>query len=128
MSKIIQATCENGVVKVGSFVISEAIILSLGTAPNSSGVLIIEGGVSYFMSSSAGDLDLTLEKLISAIEKIALTVTKIGTIFTAVGAGMTGPTTAPPPTLAVDVVDLNAKVTELNALKADLEMIKGDLA
>jgi hypothetical protein len=113
MTKALAATCENGVVKIGGVEIPEAVILSEGVG-ESSGVCYIDKGQVFYVASNATDLKTTIEKLVDVI-------TKVGNIATAIGAGMTGPTTAPPPTLAADVIALNAVGTELNTLKGQLK-------
>ena len=127
MSKILDATCSStGVVSVGGVAVDAAEVLSEGKQ-SSSGILILDRGKAWYIPSSATDIKTTIEKLITVIDKVSDAITKTGTIFTSVGAGMTGPTTAPPPTLAADVVVLNGKVTDLAAVKADLNTLKGAL-
>lgn len=126
MSKIVEATCESGVVKVMGLTISDAVIYSKGVA-NSTGVLIIDGAQSFYLASSALDLETTLTKLITALDKTSMAFIKVGTTLTAIGAGMTGPTTAPPPTLVSDVLDINAKATDIATAKTELTTLKGGL-
>ena len=126
MAKILEATCTGGVVKVGAIVIDDAVILSKGLG-DSEGVLLIEEFQSTYIPSQASDLEDTLTQLIAALEKVADAVTKTSTTFTSVGAGMTGPTTAPPPTLAVDVALLVTYATAITAAKTQLETLKGVL-
>jgi hypothetical protein len=112
MSKILEASCISKVVKwEGSPV--EAEILSEGNG-ESEGVLILEKDKAFYLASNATDLKLTLEKIADALTKITETLT-------AIGAGMTGPTTAPPPSLAVNVASVNLLVTELETLKGNLK-------
>lgn len=102
-----------GVVKTEQIVISEAEILSEGVAESTGAVLVDGDQVKYF-TSSASDIKTTIESLVDAIQKIAA-------IATSIGAGMTGPTTAPPPTLAADVIELTAIAAELTTLKENLK-------
>jgi hypothetical protein len=112
LSKTINASCAAGVVSVdGNPVVAE--ILSEGVG-SSEGVVILDKEKAFYITSNATDLQTTMEKIASAL-------TKIGETLTAIGAGMTGPTTAPPPTLAANVVQINLIVTELNTLKAALK-------
>jgi len=112
MSKILEATCLAGIVKwEGSPV--EAEILSEGEG-SSEGVLLLEKEKAYYLTSNASDLKTTLEKVIDALTKVTETLT-------AIGGNMTGPTTAPPPTLATNVVAINLLVTELTTLKGALK-------
>lgn len=112
MSKILQATCKTKSVKWEGAPV-EAEILSEGNG-ESTGVLLLEKDKAFYLTSNATDLKLTLEKLIDALTKVTETLT-------AIGSGMTGPTTAPPPTLATNVTAINAIVTELTTLKGNLK-------
>lgn len=112
MSKILEASCISKAVKwEGSPVETE--ILSEGNG-ESSGLLLLEKDKAYYITSNATDLKTTLEKLIDALTKVTETLT-------AIGGGMTGPTTAPPPTLATNVAAVNMIVTELTTLKGQLK-------
>ena len=114
MSKVLAATCNaTGVVSAEGAQVLDAIVLSAGKQ-SSSGVLIIEKDGAWYVCSSATDIKSTIEKTADAI-------TKIANLLTAIGAGMTGPTTAPPPTIATDIVAINAVVTQLNTLKEALK-------
>lgn len=113
MSKILDATCEAGEVTADLVPVPEAEILSEGQGA-SEGVLLIEGERVRYLTSNASDLKTSIEKAIDSIGKIA-------NILTAIGAGMTGPTTAPPPTLGADIIALQAVATELETLKGNLK-------
>jgi len=114
MSKILSATATaTGKVFVDGVEVVGALILSEGKQA-SSGVAVLDGENVWFLTSSATDIKATIEKAAEAI-------TKIANLFTAMGAGMTGPTTAPPPTLATDVLAIQQVVTELNQLKGALK-------
>ncbi len=114
MSKILSATCSPaGVVTADGVPIVGAIILSEGKQA-SSGTAVIDGDKVWYLTSSATDVKTTIEKMAEA-------VTKIATMFTSIAAGMTGPTTAPPPTIVTDVAELNTMVTNLNVLKEALK-------
>lgn len=108
MTKVLQATCENGTVTVDGQEITPDLVLSEGVA-SSQGVLIIDGDKSYYVAKTSPDLKTTIEKTVDAVNKIA-------DVLTAIGAGMTGPTTAPPGTLAADVAAIQATTTELTEL------------
>lgn len=112
MSRVLEGSCNASVVTVDGQVV-EASILSKGLG-ESSGVAIIDKDKVYYLTSNADDLDLTIEKLNSSL-------TKLISIITAIGAGMTGPTTAPPGTLAADLAEITAIVTELTTLKGSLK-------
>lgn len=113
MSKVLEATCNaSGEVQVGDVIVSEAIVLSLGKQA-SSGLILIDRGQAWYLPSSATDIETTLAK-------VSLAIDKIGSILNSIGAGMTGPTTAPPPTLPTDVA-------ALLQIKAELDQLKGAL-
>ena len=114
MSKILTATANAaGIVTADGVPVVGALILSEGKQA-SEGVAVMDGEKVWYLTSSATDIKTTIEKVNDAI-------TKIATLFTTMGASMTGPTTAPPPTLATDVAAINAVVTELNVLKGALK-------
>lgn len=114
MSKIMDATCSAaGVVTAQGVPVDVATVLSEGNQA-SSGILLIDGDKAWFFPSSATDIK-------STIEQVADAITRIANLITLVGAGMTGPTTAPPPTLAADIAAINLVVTQLNQLKVALK-------
>lgn len=113
MSKILDATCEAGVVTCEGVPVPETEILSEGVG-SSAGLLLMQGEKKTYVASNATDLKTAIEKTVEAINKV-------GSILTAIGAGMTGPTTAPPGTLAADVLELTALATELETLKGQLK-------
>lgn len=111
MSKVLVASCENEKVTVEGKEV-EATILSQGKA-SSTGIVVMDGDKVYYIALMGADLITTLEKTSAALEKIASTLTDIG-------SGMTGPSTAPPPTLGTSVAEINAIVSELDQLKDNL--------
>jgi len=112
LSKILPANCESEEVTIEGQQV-EASILSEGIGA-SNGVALIDKEQVTYITSNATDIKTTLEKLTESLDKAVL-------IFTSIGAGMTGPTTAPPPTLAVDLAEITAISTELKALKDELK-------
>jgi hypothetical protein len=127
MSKMIEATCDaQGKVTALGVVVEGAIVTSEGKQA-SSGILIIDGLVAYYVASSATDIKTTIEKIVAVIDDLTASLNQLVTVITSVGAGMTGPTTAPPPTLATDLAQITAKVTTLNATKTALNNLKGAL-
>lgn len=114
MSKVIEATCDpSGIVKVDGLIVPDAVVLSLGKQA-STGLLLIDKDKAWYFPSSATDIESTLLKISSSLEKIAA-------MFQTIGTGMTGPTTAPPPTLATDIAALNAIKAEVDTLKGALK-------
>lgn len=113
MSKVIEAQCNAlGIVQSEGATITSAKVLTDGKQ-SSEGILIISGEKAFYLTLSKSDLATTIEKLSILVEKTA-------NIVTSIGGGMTGPTTAPPPTLVSDVA-------ELLALKVELDLLKGTL-
>ena len=125
MAKILEATCVGGIVKVGALPV-DAEILSEGVAA-SSGILILDGDQATYIPLASTDLKTTLEKLSAALTDLTSVLTTIATTATAIGAGMTGPTTAPPPTLAANVAQITAKVVSLTAIQAQVDLLKAGL-
>ena len=114
MSKLLDASASaDGKVTCEGVEVPEAIIISLGKQA-STGLLLLDGEKAWYFPSSATDIQSTLDELSKGLEKIAL-------ILQAIGAGMTGPTTAPPPTLATDLVALNMIKAEVDTLKGALK-------
>lgn len=111
-NKLLPASCEGGEVTVEGKVVT-ATILTQGTKA-STGFVIIDGLSVYYVATNTTDLAETIDKAVEIIQDIAL-------ILTSIGAGMTGPTTAPPGTLAADVASVNTKASALLALKDDLK-------
>lgn len=112
MSKALNASCESGSVTVEGQEIP-ATILSEGVG-SSTGIVILDKDKVYYIPNRASDLKDTLTSVVSALQQIATTLTSIG-------AGMTGPTTAPPPTLATDVAQINTLASQLDTLKGQLK-------
>ena len=123
MSKVLEATCEGGVVKVGTLTIEGAVIHSEGEGA-SQGVLIMEEAESHYLAKTTPDLKTTLGKLSDTLDELSTVLNKVATTFTSVGAGMTGPTTAPPPTLATDVASIVTSATQLTAIQTEIDELK----
>jgi len=127
MSKIFSATADaEGKVKVNGVSVPGVIVMSEGKAV-STGLLFMQDGYAYYVPSSASDVASTIQGLIDTLTDLTAALTTIGSTLTAIGGGMTGPTTAPPPTLPTSVADINSKVTHLNQIKTDLTTLKGGL-
>jgi hypothetical protein len=126
VSKVLAATCVAGIVKVGALVVPAAEVLSEGVA-SSSGIVILDEDKAYYVAENSPDLKSTIEKVIDSLEDLASVLNTIATTLTSIGAGMTGPTTAPPPTLAVNVATIISKAAEITASRAELLALKGAL-
>jgi len=127
LSKILPASADSsGKVSASGVEIPGAVILGEGKQA-SIGIAIFDTQNVWYIPEFSSDVKTTIEKIIEMIDELASCLTTISNSLTSIGAGMTGPTTAPPPTLPTDVVSITAKVTELNATKAALNTLKGAL-
>lgn len=122
----LEGECTNEIVKIEDLPISDAQILSIGKG-ESTGIVLMIGEKSYYLTSNATDIETTIEKINDIADNLSDALSKIANVLTSIGSGMTGPTTAPPPTLATDVAAINGYVSEIDAAKSDLETLKGDL-
>lgn len=127
MSRVVEATCEDGIVSFLGTQIEGVEVLSAG-AGQSSGIMIIDGEKAYYVATNAGDLDFTIQYLIDTIEDVASALQTVADTLTAIGTGMTGASTAPPGALPGNVTTINNKIVELNQTKDDLTELKGELA
>ena len=109
MSKVYSGAYQNGKVTFLGTPIEGAIIIGKGGQDSEGSVFFDEDRVVYFPKVQ-GDFEDTIDKVKEALDKIA-------SVLQSIGAGMTGPTTAPPPTLVADLAELNAIGTQLEALK-----------
>lgn len=115
MTRVFEATCSGKIVQVPQESIPavlDAIIVGSGVGPSEGVILIFRDATAYIPNVSP-DIKATIEQLISITQKVA-------SILTNIGGGMTGPTTAPPPSLPTDVVELGNMVAQLTALKESL--------
>lgn len=126
MSKALEASCVAGVVTADGFPVLTAEILSDGTGA-SDGVLLMDEDKQFYIADTTPDLESTLEKISSHLQTIQGTLTTIASALTAIGAGMTGPTTAPPPTLPTSVASIAADVATLTALQVQVDLLKETL-
>lgn len=126
MSKMLEASCVAGVVTAGGFPVPAADIQSEGVGP-SEGILILDEDKAKYLAKTSPDLKSTLDDLSSLLGTITTTLTTIATTLTSIGAGMTGPTTAPPPTLPTNVASITSDVATLTALKVEVDLLKASL-
>lgn len=114
MSKTLKAECD-GSEKVfyGDTEVISCEILSEGKQ-KSDGILVIDKGKTYYLTSSATDIKTTLEKISSALTEIATALTTID----AKPVGGTGSAPAPA---------VGGNVATLNTLKSEIDQLKGAL-
>lgn len=114
MSKVLEASCDaSGVVTCEGFTIEDVVILSEGKQA-STGVLIVDGLNSYYITSNASDL-------ITTLDKISLSLTQIASALTAIDAKPTGGTGSAPSPVA------GSNVTQINTIKSEVDALKGAL-
>lgn len=125
MSKIIEATCVAGVVKIGTLPIPGTVIFSEGVG-SSQGVIILEGGEKFYFAKITPDLKTTIEQTATALGDVVSALTQISTALTAIAAVPSGWVT-PPPTVPANVAIITAKAAALTATQAALTTLKGML-
>lgn len=114
MSKILAATCQDGVVSVGSLPVEGTTILSEGVAP-SSGVLLLQGANKTYIPKTTPDLKSTLETIASALGDIASALSTID----AKPVGGSG--SAPAPGAAGNIAAITTAQAELEELMEALK-------
>ncbi len=100
-----------------------AIILSGGVGP-SIGFVVIDGINAYYVANISISLKLVLDQLVLAFNQANTALTQIATTLTSIAAGMTGPTTAPPPTIVADVLAINTAAVALAAANTVIGTLK----
>lgn len=113
MTRIFDATCVAGVVKVEGIEIPDVEIITQGTK-SSTGILILNGNEKKYVTANTTDI-------VDFLDEVAGVLNTIATTLTAIGSGMTGPTTAPPGTLATSVTQIQTVATALDAMKENLK-------
>jgi len=126
MSKALPAECSNGIVTVGGLPIPNTTILSKGIG-STNGLAVLDEETKTYIPDTTPDLETTLTNLSSSLDTLNTTIQKIANMFTAVAAAMTGPTTAPPPTLPADVVLLTTYAAQISATKTQVDQLKETL-
>lgn len=116
MSKILEATCEDGVVTdtAENIEVPEATILSEGVAP-SEGVLILQNGSKWYLCSNATDIKDLLEQIVTALTNISSALSTID----AKPVGGSG--SAPAPAVASNVSAITSAKNTLDTLKDNLK-------
>ncbi len=123
MSKMIDATCEGGVVTADGVPVDAAVILSEGVA-SSEGILILDEDLAKYVTSNALDLKETLDKIASSLEKIASALSAIdgaGYIISVSGGAMAPAIGVPSPPVAT------SDIAAINSLKSEIETLMENL-
>jgi hypothetical protein len=120
MSKILEATCEDEVVTSNGVEVPMAEILSKGLGA-SSGALLIEGKKVWYITSSASDLEQTLDKLISVLGSIKSAIESFDSMVLTTTCPSGAGTTAPPTVAAGDITEIDGVISDLEELKDNLK-------
>lgn len=130
MSKILDATCQGGVVTVDEVPVPGTRILSKGTG-QSEGVLLVQGRKKTYVPKAAPDLEATLDRLIAALDKAVTalnqTASALQTLDTSgflIAADMGVPS---PPQVASNISQIQSAASDISTAKGDLETLKGNL-
>lgn len=130
MSKILEARCVAGVVSAMidgiPFPVPEAVIVTAGIEL-SEGFLVIDEDRAFYMTANTTNIESGLQDLIDVATRLSTVCTELITAFTAFGAAMTGPTTAPPPTLSTILSGFSGDVTALTTKIAQITLLKETL-
>jgi hypothetical protein len=108
MIKVLQATCEGGVVTVEGQEITPDLILSEGVGA-SSGVLIIDADKSYYVAKTSPDLKSAITSLVAILDQAIV-------VLTTLDAGMVVPGGA-----AAGIATLTTLKTTFNTTKDNLK-------
>jgi len=113
--KMIEASCENGIVQADDVPVSAAEILSQGTKA-SEGMLFLDDDQATYLTSNAEDIKDIVEKLSDILDKVSSLVASIpnDTIFI---PGTGGASLVFPPTFAANKASLDSAIDELNEMK-----------
>lgn len=116
MSKVVEATCVAGIVKVGALPVPTATILSEGVAA-SSGILVLDEDKATYIAKVSTDLKDALDQLSSALGSLTTALTtldvKVQPTTCPAGAGVT--VTTPLAT---------ASITSITSAKAAIDLLK----
>lgn len=115
MSKVLPATCLNGVVTVDDTEIDGVEILSEGIAA-SEGILILEEFFKVYVTRSSTDLKSALTTSAQAFNLAGDALTKVSGLFSSLG--VLPPALAP---LIADITQVYARAATLNTLKENLK-------
>jgi len=115
MSRILEARCDaSGKVFVNDHEVTDAVLTTDG-AQASTGILVVDGALAVYLTSSVSDLTTTIEKTASALGQIAAALTTLD----AKPVGGSG--SAPAPAVSGQVTNIQTAQTELESLKGALK-------
>lgn len=119
MAKIIEATCEAGVVTADEVPVTAADILSEGVR-SSEGILLLDENKAKYVTSNAEDIKDAIDKLNDILGQASDLMSSIvtDTIFI---PGTGGASLIFPPGFSAGKASLDAAIEELNAMKDNLK-------
>lgn len=130
MSKVLNASCEAGVVTCQETVVEEAELFSEGVAA-SEGLLIQDKDKAFYIAKTSEDLKITLQKLVTtltrvstALEKTADALTSLDTagfLIAATGGTPSGPVAAS------DITAIGTAQGQIDTLKDELDTLRTNL-
>ncbi len=124
MSKVLPATCVEGVVTADGVVLPDVEILSEGVG-ESEGIAIIDEDRSYYVAKTSPDLAATLAAVIEALTQTKTALDKTAAVLTALdGAGFLVAADAgvpSAPTNTADITSLDTAASAIESAKEDLE-------
>lgn len=74
MAKVLDAECQNGIVRVDGMEVDPALILSEGTK-DSTGIALIDGPEVTYITSNASDIKETIEELTGILNQVITVLT-----------------------------------------------------
>lgn len=113
MARVLDATCASGAVSVGGVVVAGVTILSEGVA-SSTGYLILDQDRKYYVAKTHGDVKTLIDSVTDLLQDMSDLVQLVTT-------GLTGSTSAVPPTFVATKAQLDAAIATLKATKDSLK-------
>lgn len=113
MSELVKAECKGGIVSIEGLAVNDVEILTEGI-DQSDGILFLHKDKAFYLTSNATKLKEVIESLSDIADQLVQVINSIG-------AGMTGITTAPPPTLQNDLAQITTLSNNLKVLKDNLK-------
>lgn len=126
MSKVLNASCKEGILTVDGVPVQGAIILSEGVG-ESEGIACIDERKIFYIAKTTPDLARTLDNLSEALAAATDGLKEIATALTGIGNSMTGSSTAKPPQLDTWVSNIGDFADAIDSAKEDLDELKGVL-
>lgn len=117
MSKVLSATCEEGIVTAEAVPVEVTQKLCEGVAA-SEGFILMQGDKVFYVAKTSGDLKTTLQKLSEVLGNISSALSSLDSAGFLIGATAGVPS---PPILAADIAALDAVIEEIDDLAENLK-------